>query len=185
MKATFRERSKEEVLCRLQVCHRAWQKKYLRPKMSPCHDYEEKCWRDQEINHSKLQVRLVSGFESQGPPSSKHTAEYLRYVGLEVEFSHDGQQWKKCCGGEKMPVRTQVDTTARALMEIICNVYQYNCYDGMPIKPSLKWTQQPMCVTDQTYSVHALICVTALSSYRLKCLFHIRDHGDRAEGGQT
>ncbi|XP_059099117.1 uncharacterized protein LOC131893169 isoform X5 [Tigriopus californicus] len=44
------------------------------------------------------QVRLISGFQSQGPPQSKHGVEYLRYVGLRVALSLDGSSWRDCCG---------------------------------------------------------------------------------------
>lgn len=47
-------------------------------------------------------VHLISGFQSQGPPASLYPREYLRYVGLEVEFSLDGQKWEQCCNGAKM-----------------------------------------------------------------------------------
>eukprot|EP00095_Tigriopus_kingsejongensis_P002761 maker-scaffold1543_size36305-snap-gene-0.6 protein:Tk02761 transcript:maker-scaffold1543_size36305-snap-gene-0.6-mRNA-1 annotation:"predicted protein" len=44
------------------------------------------------------EVHLISGFQSQGPPQSKHGLEYLRYVGLRVALSVDGAQWWDCCG---------------------------------------------------------------------------------------
>ena len=50
-------------------------------------------------------VQLVSGFQSQGPPQSLHPKEYLRYVGLEIEHSLDGNKWEKCCDEERKTVR--------------------------------------------------------------------------------
>lgn len=44
------------------------------------------------------EVQLISGFQSQGPPQSKHGVEYLRYVGLRVALSLDGSTWRDCCG---------------------------------------------------------------------------------------
>ncbi len=46
----------------------------------------------------------ISGFQSQGPPTSKHPVEYLRYVGLEVQYSEDGKNWFYCCDKQKMAV---------------------------------------------------------------------------------
>ena len=49
-------------------------------------------------------VQLISGFLSQGPPQSLHPKEYLRYVGLEIEYSSDGIKWEKCCDEERKTV---------------------------------------------------------------------------------
>ncbi len=46
-------------------------------------------------------VRLLSGFQSQGPPASLHGPDYLRYVGLRVRLSRDGRAWRDCCRGGK------------------------------------------------------------------------------------
>ena len=43
------------------------------------------------------EAALVSGFQSQGPPRSKHGEDYLRYVGLTVLLSDDGRAWRGCC----------------------------------------------------------------------------------------
>ena len=43
------------------------------------------------------EAALVSGFQSQGPPRSKHGEDYLRYVGLRVLLSDDGRRWRDCC----------------------------------------------------------------------------------------
>ncbi len=54
-------------------------------------------------------VRLVSGFQSQGPPTAKHGADYLRYVGLSVYLSQDGAEWKDCCGDRQELVSSACD----------------------------------------------------------------------------
>lgn len=43
------------------------------------------------------EAALVSGFQSQGPPRSKHGDDYLRYVGLRLLLSDDGRSWRGCC----------------------------------------------------------------------------------------
>ena len=53
-------------------------------------------------------VQLISGFLSQGPPQSLHPKEYLRYVGLEIEYSSDGIKWGKCCDEERKTVYTYI-----------------------------------------------------------------------------
>ena len=51
------------------------------------------------------EAALVSGFQSQGPPRSKHGDDYLRYVGLRVLLSDDGRSWRGCCEDRQELVR--------------------------------------------------------------------------------
>ncbi|CAB4064496.1 unnamed protein product [Lepeophtheirus salmonis] len=41
------------------------------------------------------QIRLISGFQSQGPPESHYSKEYTRYVGLGIDLSLDGIYWTR------------------------------------------------------------------------------------------
>ena len=46
------------------------------------------------------QPRLVSGFQSQGPPEALHPPDYMRYISLGLEVSTEAGQWADCCSGD-------------------------------------------------------------------------------------
>ena len=74
------------------------------------------------------EVALVSGFQSQGPPRSKHGADYLRYVGLRVLLSDDGRQWRGCCQDRQELVSGF--GSVKYLTSLACNC---RCYSMKPL----------------------------------------------------
>ena len=53
---------------------------------------------------------LVSGVQSQGPPTALHAASYMRYISLTVEVWRDG--WRDCCSGGSGATHFYADDTA-------------------------------------------------------------------------
>ena len=56
--------------------------------------------------------RLVSGFQSQGPPSSLHDKDYMRYISLTVEISMDYLVWADCCSQDGGKTNFYADDTS-------------------------------------------------------------------------
>lgn len=71
------------------------------PTSAWCFHYDKFIGQKAYFSVDLASVHLISGFQSQGPPKALHPIEYLRYVGLEIEYSLDGIQWETCCKDTK------------------------------------------------------------------------------------
>ena len=62
--------------------------------------------------------RLVSGFQSQGPPSTLHDKDYMRYISLTVEISTDSLVWGDCCSQDGGKTNFYADDTNTEIDEV-------------------------------------------------------------------
>jgi hypothetical protein len=85
------------------------------------------------------EVRLVSGFQSQGPPTSVHPEHYMSYVGLRVRLSIDGVNWHYCCRDDTVINYQQGQTLweAKKLISI------FRLADFTPTMKQLRLTRLP------------------------------------------
>ena len=87
-------------------------------------------------------TRLVSGFQSQGPPGALHSLEYISYISLSMEVSMEREAWSDCCSESDATTYFYVDDKEDEINKVKTHLFHKLVsarYIRIKVSTSLRW----------------------------------------------
>ena len=71
---------------------------------------------------------LLSGLQSQGPPTTLHGVDYMGYIGFSVQVSSDGRTWEDCCSQDGSTTNFYADDKKDEVNQQHCQPIFYDIF---------------------------------------------------------